>query len=140
MSTLYDTDFYQWCELQSVLLITGKLDDLDLNNLAEEIASMGRREKDQFINRLALLICHILKWEYQEHLRCNSWKYTIWEQQKRSLKLIRQNPSLTNKETFGDCIVEAYSYGRLQASKETGIDMCKFPEIMEFNPLEYKII
>jgi hypothetical protein len=54
-SKLYETDFYGWTIEQSRLLQLGKFDGLDLENLAEEIASLGRQEKQELRNRLGVL-------------------------------------------------------------------------------------
>jgi len=39
--SLYDRDFYLWLESTANLLETNKLDELDIDNLLEEIRSMG---------------------------------------------------------------------------------------------------
>ena len=42
MST-YDTDFYAWTQAQAQYLKAGKWQHLDLENLAEEIESLGKQ-------------------------------------------------------------------------------------------------
>lgn len=82
-SQLYETDFYAWTLEQAKLLKQGKLNQLDILNLIEEIESLGKREKQELRNRLGILIGHLLKWEYQSDKRSNSWKATIREQRDR---------------------------------------------------------
>ncbi|WP_292117314.1 DUF29 family protein [Mesorhizobium sp.] len=41
--TPYEADFVQWCAEQGSLLREGRLSELDRENLAEEIESLGRR-------------------------------------------------------------------------------------------------
>jgi len=43
----YETDFYQWTQQQAALLRQGEFNrvDLDLANIAEEIESMGKRDR-----------------------------------------------------------------------------------------------
>jgi Domain of unknown function DUF29 len=41
----YDEDFYAWTVEQARLLRSGKLSSLDVENLAEEIESLGRSDK-----------------------------------------------------------------------------------------------
>jgi hypothetical protein len=95
MSTsLYETDFYRWTFEQSKLLALGKLEDLDLENLAEEIASLGRQERQELENRLGVLIGHLLKWQYQPNKRSRSWQVTISNQRRAIKKLLANNPSL----------------------------------------------
>ena len=64
-STLYDQDFYAWANEQAALLRAGKLDQTDIENIAEEIESMGRSEKRELVNRPCVLLTHPLKWGYQ---------------------------------------------------------------------------
>ena len=53
---LYETDFYRWTVEQSQLLAIGKFNDLDLENLAEEIASLGKQQQQELRNRLGVLL------------------------------------------------------------------------------------
>lgn len=38
---------------------------------------MGRSEKRELVNRLSVLIAHLLKWDYQPERRGKSWENTI---------------------------------------------------------------
>ena len=44
-SVAYDEDFYAWTTEQARLLRQGALSDLDIENIAEELESMGRGDK-----------------------------------------------------------------------------------------------
>jgi hypothetical protein len=94
MIGLYETDFYRWTVEQSQFLALGKLQGLDLENLAEEIASLGRQERQELENRLGVLIGHLLKWQYQPNKRSRSWQVTISNQRRDIKKLLANNPSL----------------------------------------------
>ena len=78
--TLYDTDFNLWIEQTVNHLKNGNLKDLDLENLIEEIESMGRSDKREIISRSRILILHLLKWKYQPEKRTSSWIATLNEQ------------------------------------------------------------
>jgi hypothetical protein len=82
--TLYAADFYLWTQQQAGLLRTGKWQELDYENLAEEIASVGRSEKRELGHRLEVLLTHLLKWQYRPEGRWegHSWEDTIWERQR----------------------------------------------------------
>ena len=54
--SLYDHDFYAWTNEQAALLRSGKLSAADVENIAEEIESMGRSEKQEMVNRLIVLL------------------------------------------------------------------------------------
>ncbi len=48
---LYDAHFYAWANEQAALLRAGRLAEADIENIAEEIESMGRSEKRELVNR-----------------------------------------------------------------------------------------
>ncbi len=64
-TTLYDQDFYAWTQRQVELLRSGRWGELDIENLVEEIESLGRQERQELHNRLGVLLGHLLKWHYQ---------------------------------------------------------------------------
>lgn len=61
---LYEQDFYLWIQTTVKLLREGKLEQLDIENLIEEIDSMGRREKKELKSRLIVLIEDLLKLQF----------------------------------------------------------------------------
>ena len=63
MDSKYATDFFGWATEQAELLRAGRLAEADIGNIAEEIESMGRGEKRELVNRLAVLLAHLLKWQ-----------------------------------------------------------------------------
>lgn len=85
---LYEQDFYAWAKRNSELLRAGRLSEADVDNIAEELDSMGRSEKRALVARPAVLIAHLLKWKYQPALRSNRWKNTIKEQRRKVGKLL----------------------------------------------------
>jgi hypothetical protein len=126
MSDLYDRDFYAWANEQAALLRSGKLSDADAAHIAEELESMGRSERNQLTNRLAVLLAHLLKWRFQPGLRGNSWRLTIREQRRRAGRLLAQNPSL--QADLDTILADAYGDAVLVAERETGLDERVFPE------------
>lgn len=117
----HDEDFYGWAMANAKLLRERKMDKIDFENLIEEIESMGRSEKHQLINRLAVLLAHLLKWQYQPELRGRSWRGTIVELRKRVNKLIEENPSLRAK--IPQSFVDSYDLAISLIEKETPIDL-----------------
>ncbi len=122
---LYDQDFYQWTQEQAGLLKAGALLQLDFTNLIEEIESMGRSEKRELVNRLAVLIAHLLKWDYQPDRRGRSWELTISEQRFRLKKHLKDNPSL--KFSLTENICDAFELAKIKAMKETRLQESSFP-------------
>ena len=125
MSDLYDHDFFAWANEQAALLRAGRLPDADIANIAEEIESMGRSERNQLTNWLAVLLAHLLKWKYQPGLRGNSWRLTIREQRRRANRILEQNPSLC--PVLPAILAEAYGDAILIAERETGLAEETFP-------------
>jgi len=124
-ATLYETDFYGWIQQQVAAIRSGNLAALDLENLKEEIESMGRSEKRELASRLELLLMHLLKWAYQPEMRGSSWEATVSEQRRKVARHLRENPSL--RGALPDTYEEAYGDARLVAVRETKLPRNTFP-------------
>jgi hypothetical protein len=125
MHPRYEEDTYAWAMNTAELLRQRRLDELDFENLIEEIETLGRSTKHQLINRLAVLMTHLLKWQFQKGLRGHSWKYTIKEQRLQIRILLEENPSL--KYGIEEMMRKAYEIAFLKVQKETGLDEEVFP-------------
>ena len=108
-----------------------KLSEIDIENIAEEVESMGKREKRELINRLAVLLAHLLKWEFQYERRGNSWKYTIKEQRLRLQDLLKESPSL--KKSLEENLNQAYEHAVIIAVGETDLTEKIFPAKCPFS-------
>jgi len=115
----YNSDFYSWTQEQAALIRAGRLSELDLENLVEEIETMGRSEKTALESRLTVLIVHLLKWQYQPVGRGNNWKYTIDDQRRKFQKVLKDNPGL--KAQLDEILSDAYEQALHNASFETGL-------------------
>jgi hypothetical protein len=129
---LYETDFYAWTQEQARLLRERRWDDLDLENLVDEVASVGSSDKREIRRRLAVLLAHLLKWKFQPGRRGPSWKKTISQQRNDLLAIIEDSPSL--RDYILRQAQERYLGGVLKASEETGIAIGLFPEECPFTP------
>ncbi|MBE9058685.1 MULTISPECIES: DUF29 domain-containing protein [Sphaerospermopsis] len=122
---LYENDFYLWTIEQSQKLRCGNFDGLDLQNLAEEIESLGRQEKRELENRLGVLIGHLLKWQYQQEKRTRSWQITINTQRREINKLLKDNPSL--KSYLNTALQEGFISGLDLVLTETPLKKKELP-------------
>jgi hypothetical protein len=122
---LYEQDFYAWANEQAALLRAGKLSEADLEHIAEEIESMGKTEKRELINRLTVLLAHLLKWQHQPARRGASWEVTIVNQRRALARHLADNPSLKSK--LPEAIDDAYIDARGEAYAETGLAKTSFP-------------
>ncbi len=93
--SLYESDFLTWTQDTVAKLRARDFDHVDLENLIEEIESLGRSEKQELENRLETLLAHLLKRIYVDMPDCfNGWQNTIREQRRRITLRLRNTPSL----------------------------------------------
>lgn len=104
MLALYEIDFHAWAVEQARKLRSGE--PVDVENIAEELETLGRSERQQLVNRLAVLIQHLLKAEHQPDTRTPSWAASIKEQRRRVNRLLTENPSL--RAQLPEFIADAY--------------------------------
>ena len=98
MATIsYETDVAAWADEQARLIRAGQFDKLDWEHIAEEIEDVGKSEQRELASRMAVLIAHLLKWQYQPERQSTSWKRTIKEQRRALAFHIKQVPSLKPK-------------------------------------------
>ena len=121
----HDEDFYGWALNTAALLKQKKYHEVDMNSIIEELEEMSRSEKRELINRLAQLIFHLLKWQFQPDFRGRSWRASIKEQRQQVEIILEQNPGLKSK--LMDCIITAYKLSIPMIETETPIDMKDFP-------------
>ncbi len=127
---LYEKDYYLWIEETVQLLQEGKLQDLDIPNLIEEIEDMGRSKKNALESNLIVLLMHLLKWKYQPEKQSGSWRGTIREHRRQILKAFKNSPSL--KRYFEEIFEESYEEARKQAADETELSLTQFSESCPF--------
>ncbi|AFL75926.1 protein of unknown function DUF29 [Thiocystis violascens DSM 198] len=128
--TGYNTDFFTWTQEQTALLRAGQFDALDIANLADEVESMGKSQIRELTNRLAVLIGHLLKWQFQmERTQANerSWRLTIEEQRDRLRDHVEDNPGLKSPAILETALARSWRDGRRLAIRETGLDDEVFP-------------
>ena len=123
---LYERDFYAWTQEQATLLRAGRLEQLDAGHLAEEIEALGRQERRELVNRLGILLGHLLKWQFQPQLRGKSWQATIIEQRQDIQELIAESPSL--KSYLAEAMEKAYRKGLLLVVRETPLSLQDLPD------------
>lgn len=130
MSSLYDTDFYAWTQAQADALDRRSVNELDWDNVLEEMASLGRRERRELRNHLVILLQHLLKWRFQPTRRGRSWVLTVKEQRREIAAILEENPSL--QPQVEDVLAEAYAIATLRAARETRLAETVFPALAPF--------
>ncbi len=123
--SLYERDFHAWAEEQAALLRAGKLAAADVEHIAEEIESMGRSERRELVNRLTILLAHLLKWRFQPGHRGSSWQATIRIQRRELADHLADNPSL--RALLPEAVARAYGRAAIEAGAETGLGDAAMP-------------
>lgn len=127
-NSLYEQDYYLWLLQTSKLLQEGKLNQVDINNLIEEIDSMGRSEKKEIKSRLIILIEHLLKlnyWQAEKEYNARGWRNTVVEQRLQINLSFEDSPSLIKvlDESFLDC----YNKARISTLQKYQLSRDLFP-------------
>jgi hypothetical protein len=106
----YDEDFYEWTAQTAAALREGRFADVDVENVAEEIESMGRRDLHELKRRLQQILEHKLKLELLHGLVLEenqpAWRQSIRNQQRELDILLEDSPSL--RRMIPDSLPVAY--------------------------------
>ncbi len=124
--SLYEQDVAAWAEQQAALIRAGQFERLDLTHIAEEIEDVGKSEQRELASRMAVLLAHLLKWQFQPERQSNSWRRTIKEQRRALRFHLKQvaslKPKLCDEDWWGAIWADAVT----KAIEETGLG--GFPE------------
>ena len=120
-TTLYDDDIVAWAAQQARLLRSGRLSEIDIEHIAEEIDDVGRSEQRELASRVAVLLAHLIKWQFQPQRRGHSWLTTIRTQRNRIDRRLHRTPSLKRALEDDDWWADAWDEALDTATRETGI-------------------
>ena len=130
----YDDDFYAWCMDQAQKLNRGELDGLDIENIAEEIESMGKRDRREITSRFKQITQHLLKCLYQPERFSASWHHTIRAQRDDLIGILADSPTLAAQAD--DLAKGACDAAVRAAAAETGLGQSDFPPALPFTVTE----
>ena len=122
----YNDDFYAWTQHQAGVLREGAYHELDIENLAEEIESLGKRDRRELGSRLQVLVMHLLKWAHQPEARGASWRRTIRTQRLEIEDLLSDSPSL--RPRVAGMMAQRYPRSIQDAAEKTGLSETAFPQ------------
>lgn len=128
---LYEQDLYSWALRQAELLRARRFADLDLENVAEELESLGKEQAHKLESALRVLLLHLLKWKYQPQRRSRSWRGTVVRERTNAERVLEDNPGL--KPRREQLFATAYGGTRKEAAAETGLALATFPEAAPFS-------
>jgi Domain of unknown function DUF29 len=129
--SLYDSDYFLWSEHQAALLRQGKLTLLDIENLAEEIESLGKSDRRALMSQVSRLLVHLLKWQFQAERRSASWEKSIRSARRSISRILEDSPSLRDAMTAR--LMKEYDLARRDATRETGLAESEFPDLIPYS-------
>jgi Domain of unknown function DUF29 len=121
----YEGDFHLWSQTQAALIRDRKFSEIDLENVAEEIETLGRRDRMEIRQKLYDLLFHLLKWQFRRRNRRVSWESAICDARSLISDLIKESPSL--KDFPAKILAEEYKDAREKAILLTGLSAKRFP-------------
>ena len=124
--TDYRVDFYAWSREQAAALQRRSANEIDWENIAEEVDSMGLQQRSEIVSRLIVLLLHLLKLEFQPSRRTRSWLSSVVEQRDQIERELKNSPSL--KPDIEELFADAYRTARKRAAIETRLGSAIFPE------------
>jgi Domain of unknown function DUF29 len=123
--TLYDTDFAVWSSHTAELLRAGRVGEVDLEHVAEEIEDLGKSERSAVASLLFQIILHQATRKIQPERDGASWRHSIVTSQFNIERKLEDSPSLTR--FLADNLESVYLRAARGARRETGIREAALP-------------
>ena len=99
---LYEHDFVRWTEAQAAELRraaeTGSNLPLDWEHLAEEVESLGSRERREIASRIEQVVLHLLKLQHSPAIDPRrGWEETVDRERSEIEEILAESPSLRHE-------------------------------------------
>ncbi|MFM0114961.1 DUF29 domain-containing protein [Paraburkholderia nemoris] len=127
----YSTDVALWAEDQAAKLRTGRVTELDRDNIAEELESLASALRHELVGRLARLLQNLLQWEYLDGLRMPVWYTAIHEERSMIPRLLEDAPSLG--QNWAKAYAQAWDIARENACNATGLTLVVLPQACPYS-------
>lgn len=130
---LYDTDYQQWLDQTVAQLKAQDFSNLDLENLIEEIESLGRSDKRAISSYLPRLCEHLLKlkyWESERELCFSGWLLEINNFRSEIELILQDSPSL--KPFIRERFLSVYQKARKSMVKAIALPPNSIPQEPDF--------
>ncbi|NMF86142.1 DUF29 domain-containing protein [Nodosilinea sp. P-1105] len=134
LQSLYEADYQLWLDQTVALLRRQDFNHLDLENLIEEIESLGRSDKHAISRYLMRLCEHLLKlayWESERHLCFRGWNVEVTNFRLQIQDRLEVSPSL--KRFLQDSFPKQYQNGRTLFLKASGVNSAHISETPVFS-------
>lgn len=133
LALLYDTDYQCWLDETVAQLKVCDFGNLDLQNLIEEIESLGKSDKRAISSYLMRLCEHFLKlryWESEREHCLRSWKLEVANFRLQIQAILKDSPSLKNY--LSDNFEPEYRNGRKLFLNASELNARLIPEEPDF--------
>lgn len=127
----YGKDLYAWSKDQADRLRALRPAQIDWENIAEEIESVGRSDRRSLQSDLKVVLVHLLKWRYQPQKRKSGWRSSINEHRDRIERILGDSPSLA--QIPAQSLATEYRKARLEALDDTRLPKGRIPESCPFS-------
>jgi hypothetical protein len=124
-SRAYEADYYGWIEDQVALLKAGRLSEIDMQNIAEEIGSVARRQYDYLEDAARALIYNLLKWDLMPDRRSASAVLSMDAHRDQITHVLTRNPSLAAETS--KALGRAYRYATYDVMRDSDLPGSIFP-------------
>jgi hypothetical protein len=116
---LYERDYLAWVERQVMLLRAGRLQDLDLANLIEEVEDLGRSERHAVLSHIEATLEHLLKLRFSPAREPRRG----WRKEVRAHRLdLESRMTATLRREAGEALVKRYHNARGSAAIDLEAD------------------
>ncbi|MDJ0731798.1 MAG: DUF29 domain-containing protein [Crocosphaera sp.] len=127
LKQLYETDDHLWLEGTIRLLKENCLEELDVENLIEELDSLGRRDKNRVESFLRQIIIHLLLLQYWTNEY--NYNYRHWRGEIATFRVQINKYLTTNLKNYLTEALEAiYQDAVFIVTEKTGLNKSVFPE------------
>jgi hypothetical protein len=127
----YERDYHLWTKGQASALREQRLGEIDWENVAEEIESLGRLDKRAIASDLNVVLLHLLKLAFQPGAAKRGWRSSVIEHRRRIAQLIDDSPSL--RAYPAEVLSDEYRVARAKAADETGLPEESLPPTCPFS-------
>jgi hypothetical protein len=132
-NSLYETDYQLWLDETVTQLKAQNFSNIDLENLIEEIESLGKRDKRAICSFLMRLCEHLLKikyWQSERETCFRGWDLEVAHFRLQIRAILKDSPSLKNY--LNENFVSEYENGKKLFLKASNLDAHLIPAMPWF--------
>jgi len=124
-ASLYKEDYYLWLTTTTNHLLSGRLNEIDVPNLVDELEGAAWTEKWRLLDLLEIVLLHLLKYQMLSGFRSGSVRALINARRYRLLHRLEDSPSL--RAFLESTLDRQYASAKLLAIAHTGLTDNSFP-------------